>query len=181
MRDGVVVMRATLLSLLVVAACAPRPAPITPDHPASPSAEAGRTVGAPAALRPGVATLEDPAPNATDHAQRGSGAAPGTDANKPPAMDHSQHGGGQAPATDAGKSGETAPKVDTIKNTPSEPSRVDPEKANPQDISPEKGKAPAKKPAKKPAQKQPAKPAPKPDAKQPAPMPPMDHSGHGAQ
>lgn len=139
------------------AACAPRSVSIPPDHPANPDAQPGRSAGAPAALRPGVATLEDPAPTPSE----------ATPAATP--VDHSQHG-------PQGEPGKAPPaKVDTIEDTSKEPKRVDPEKADPQKVTPPKKPAP-KKPAPKTPPKQPAKPAEPP--KEP-PKPPMDHSGHG--
>ena len=153
-------MRALLFSL-VLAACAPRAMNTSGEHPANPNATAGRTAGPPAALRPGVATLEDP--------------------EAPPAVDHSQH---TAPKPEPSNPDKTDPaadraKVDTVKDTPGEPMPVDPEKVTPQKVEP-KPKTPPKKPAPRPPAKpkpEPAKPKPEP-AKEPA-KPPVDHSGHG--
>lgn len=159
-------MRALLAAMLLVA-CTPRAMTMSPEHPANPSAPVGRTAGAPAALRPGVATLDDPPPSPTE--------GPPASSDMPAGMDHSQHGsppsGGAKPST--------PDKADSIKNMPGEPSRVDPEKAKPSD---DKTKKPAPKPQTKKPTKQPA-PAKEP-AKQPAPAkppepakPPVDHSG----
>lgn len=69
-----------VVALAVLAAgCAPRPMPLAADHPANPEAEPGRLVGAPAALRPDVAQVDEPPPRATatpSHDHGGHGAAP---------------------------------------------------------------------------------------------------------
>lgn len=157
-------MRVVLVVLL--AACAPRAMSVPTNHPANPDAPIGRTAGAPAALRPGVATLEDPAPT-------------------PPKVDHSQHTSpdpAKEMPNDTSDPAKDRDKVDSVQDMPGEPKRVDPEKVNPQKVENDKAKPDAKKPApKKPAPKKPtAKPAEpaKEPAKPPAP-PPMDHSGHG--
>jgi hypothetical protein len=48
-----------VLALLLLASCAVDPPAMTGQHPASPSAATGRLAGAPATLRPGVATYTD--------------------------------------------------------------------------------------------------------------------------
>jgi hypothetical protein len=42
------------LAFVVLSACAPSAMPMTPEHPANPSAPTGRLAGPPPALRPGV-------------------------------------------------------------------------------------------------------------------------------
>jgi len=48
-----------IASILLVASCAVDPPALTAQHPANPSAAAGRLAGAPPTLRPGVATYAD--------------------------------------------------------------------------------------------------------------------------
>ena len=50
------------LALALLTACAPRALVVTQDHPAHRDAPTGRLAGPPAALRPGVVTIEKPAP-----------------------------------------------------------------------------------------------------------------------
>jgi len=143
-------MRALLFAILV-AACAPRALNVSGEHPANPSASTGRSAGPPAALRPGVATLDDPEPPAMPEPA--------------PAMDHSQH----AAQPDTAKPSDKPEKP--------EPQNVEPKAKPPVKTPPKK---PAQKPpAKKPPEpaKKPPEPAKKPESE--PPMPPMDHSGHG--
>jgi hypothetical protein len=74
-------MRARLAASFAVAlgACATAPAALPAAHPANPSAPTGRLAGAPATLRPGVATYADvpathaePAEPAVHHHHHGS-------------------------------------------------------------------------------------------------------------
>ena len=49
------------LALALLSACAPRALVVTKDHPAHRDAPTGRLAGPPAALRPGVVSIEKPA------------------------------------------------------------------------------------------------------------------------
>lgn len=157
MCDGFLVKR-ELLFALAVSACAPRAMTISGDHPANPDAAPGRTAGPPPALRPGVATLEDPPPSPTlDHEP--DPPEPGPPAENDPDADRA--------------------KVHTIEDTPKEPDRVDPEKVHPQKVEPIKDTRPAAKPT--PKQPPSKKPAAKPSepARSTAPVePPTGHEGH---
>jgi hypothetical protein len=46
------------LVLVLCAGCAIAPAPLSAEHPANPSAPAGRLAGAPATLRPGAVVYD---------------------------------------------------------------------------------------------------------------------------
>ncbi|MEO8846645.1 MAG: hypothetical protein ABI591_27105 [Kofleriaceae bacterium] len=48
-----------MLALILLASCAVEPSALTAQHPANPSADTGRLAGAPATLRPGVASYVD--------------------------------------------------------------------------------------------------------------------------
>ncbi len=65
-----------LLSLGLLAGCAPRALAVTADHPASPDAPAGRLAGPPPALQPGA--TEAPPPQQPPQ--------------PPPQQPHSHHG-----------------------------------------------------------------------------------------
>lgn len=168
MRDGSVVNRA-LVFALALGACAPHAGTISGEHPANPGATPGRSAGAPPALRPGVATLEDPPP------------APSLEHPKPPAP--------PGPPSENNPDADRA-KVDTIEDTRKEPERVDPEKEHPQKVKPIKQPAPKKKPATKPAEAaksqaptdhegHPPKPATPTPSPTPTPAPaPSGHEGH---
>jgi hypothetical protein len=71
MRRRSALVVAALALPLALGACAVRAAAPPPEHPASPSAPAGRLAGAPASLRPGVVEYPDVpavrAPAATPH------------------------------------------------------------------------------------------------------------------
>lgn len=67
------IMKALLLAGLpigLLTGCAPRALSVTAEHPASPDAPAGRLVGPPAALRPGVADAPAPAPPPAPQSQQ---------------------------------------------------------------------------------------------------------------
>lgn len=80
-------IKSHLTAALLAAGCAPHVTSIGPDHPANPEAEPGRLAGPPAALRVGVALLEEPPPQ-----PRG------------PAHDHRAHSHDGSPASVGEKS-----------------------------------------------------------------------------
>lgn len=72
-----------LLLVTMLGACSPAALSLAPDHPARPSAPAGRLAGPPAALRPGIADASSkPPPASTDGADAHEG--------------HGSHDGGSA-------------------------------------------------------------------------------------
>jgi hypothetical protein len=66
-----------VLALLLLASCAVDPPALTARHPANPAAATGRLAGAPATLRPGVATYAD---------------VPALRSGSPEPMQHHHHG-----------------------------------------------------------------------------------------
>lgn len=121
MRDGQVVIRASLLLALV--GCAPTAMTVGADHPANASAPTGRLAGPPAALRPGVAVAPAPEPTApVDHSQHQPPAAP---------VDHSQHQDVPAPSEVQTETEEAQPKPPKKVNKPRKPAASKPERSKP--------------------------------------------------